>query len=47
MAMPYKRALGGTAPISELEDPDLEDPGPAEGPETAENESLTFVVPFE
>jgi len=40
MAMPYKRAPGGTVPTSELEDPEpedpeLEDPEPAEGPETS------------
>ena len=35
MTMPYKRAPGGTVPTSELEDPDLEDPEPAEGPETS------------
>ena len=45
MAMPYKRAPGGTVPTSELEDPEpedpepedpeLEDPEPADGPETS------------
>jgi hypothetical protein len=30
MTMPYKRAPRGTVPISELEDPE-----PAEGPETS------------